>query len=497
MKKLTYLSALVLAAGMTACSQYEEPNPQIPVTPQETILNVDGISVASSSYLSPNAETGDLATIDLDAYSKLGYPIQMADVTVDQSEFPAGYELYFKMWLATAEDFSDAVEVPCTLTNGVITTTAADLQKVYESNFGRKADPHEMWVRYAGYVKSDNVSNVRLNSSDYWYGTQEFILSPVIPNFEVESAYYVIGTINGWDNNNPVMMSHSDLDPMDDPVFTLVVDIDAATIANNSGWWWKIMPESTVGTWDGLLGTAENGDPSEEGQLVENGEAGAFQTPGRYILVIDIEMMTFKFIPALDCLYTPGGANGWSPATSAKVYPDATGINFQSWVPLDGDFKFTSEPGWGGTNYGLGDEEWALSTDPTAGNLKTGDGAGLYNVRVNILTLKWEVVNGPVQSWGVIGGFPASGWGTDVVMTPDADKQIWKATVTFGAGGESEFKFRADGGWKIQYGNSGNGLDDLVCDEGSGNLVAPAPGTYEVTLDLSHYPYHATLEPVN
>ena len=38
MKKLKYLSALILAAGITACSQYEEPNPKVPVTSQETLL---------------------------------------------------------------------------------------------------------------------------------------------------------------------------------------------------------------------------------------------------------------------------------------------------------------------------------------------------------------------------------------------------------------------------------------------------------------------------
>ena len=54
MKKLTYLSALVLAAGMTACSQYEEPTPKVPVTAEEQILNVDGIKVASSQYLTPD-----------------------------------------------------------------------------------------------------------------------------------------------------------------------------------------------------------------------------------------------------------------------------------------------------------------------------------------------------------------------------------------------------------------------------------------------------------
>ena len=105
--------------------------------------------------------------------------------------------------------------------------------------------------------------------------------------------------------------------------------------------------------------------------------------------------------------------------------------------------------------------------------------------------LTWETVYGPVQSWGVIGGFAASNWSTDVPMTT-VDGQIWKATVTFAAG--DEFKFRADGAWDIQYGNGGNGMDDLVCDGGSGNFTAPAAGTFEVTLDLSKVPYHATLE---
>lgn len=499
MKKLTYLSALVLAAGMTACSQYEEPNPQIPVTPQETILNVDGITVAPSSYLSPNEETGALATIDLDAYSKLGYDIKMADVTVDQNEFPAGYELYFKTWIANNDQFIDAQEVPCTLTNGVITTTAADLQAVYEKMYGRKADPQEMWVRYAGYVQSADVNNVRLKGSDYWYGTQNFILSPVIPNFVVESAYYVLGTINGWDNINPVKMNHSDLDPMDDPVFTLVVDITAADIAANSGWWWKVIPESAVGTWDGLFGTATNGDPEPSGQLIENGEAGALQTPGKYVMTINLEMLTYDFAPYYEYLYTPGDGNGWNQLASAKIYPDPTGIVFQSWIPLQGAFKFTTAADWNGINYGAGDGENTLTTDPSAGNLNCPGAAGLYNVRLNISNLTWEVLSGPVQSWGVIGGFPASGWGTDVEMTPDADKQVWTATVTFGEGGEAEFKFRADGavnGWDIQYGNSGDGLDNLSNDGGSGNLVAPAPGTYKVTLDLRQVPVNATLEAI-
>lgn len=503
MKKLTYLSALVLAAGMTACSQYEEPNPQIPVTPQETILNVDGINVTSSQYIAADEETGDLATIDLDAYAKLGYTIKMADVTVDQSQFPTGYELYFKMWLADNENFDNAQEVPCTLTDGVITTSAADLQSYYENVYGRKADAHQTWVRYAGYVKSDKVNNVRLNASDYWYAPQEFVLAPIPPDFVVEPAYYLLGTINGWSVANAIQLNHSDKDVYDDPVFTLVVDVDAAAIAANSGWWWKVVPQSTyeTGGWvdadDASFGVADNGSPELSGKLVartaaEDCGAGAIQEPGKYVFVINLEMMTYEFLPYVEYLYTPGGANNWfNDSPAAKMYPTPAGVTFESWIPLNGDFKFTTAPDWTGTAYGAGAEAGSLSTAPNAGNLTPAGAKGYYCVRANILNMTWETVYGPVQSWGLIGVNGAWGDTDDIVMTPDADGQVWKATVTFTSG--TDFKFRADGAWDIQYGNGGNNIDDLVCDGGSGNLSAPALGTYEVTLDLRQVPFHATL----
>ncbi len=496
MKKLTYLSALVLAAGMTACSQYEEPNPQIPVTPEEQILNVDGITVASSQYLAANEETGDLATIDLDAYGKLGYPIQLADVTVDESQFPAGYKLYFKAWLADNENFANAQEVPCTLNNGVITTTADDLQVIYENMFGRKSEVKEMWVRYAGYVDGENVSNIRLNGSDYYYAPQAFYMAPIPPDFVVEPAYYLLGTINGWSVGGALQMNHSGKDVYDDPVFTYVVDLDG------SEWWWKVVPQSTyeTGNWvdgdDAAFGVATNGDGALSGKLVgrtatEDCGAGCLNgVVGKYVMVINLEMMTYEFAPVYDFLYTPGDANGWSQPASAKIYPTPTGAAYESWMPLKGSFKFSTQADWNGINFGAGAEAGTLSTDGGAGNLTVSD-EGYYCVRMSTVSMTWETVYGPVQSWGLIGVNGAWGDSDDIVMTPDADGQVWKATVTFTSG--TDFKFRANGAWDIQYGNGGSNLDDLVCDGGSGNLSAPALGTYEVTLDLRQVPFHATL----
>ena len=134
--------------------------------------------------------------------------------------------------------------------------------------FGRKADVKEVWVRYAGYVDGDNVSNIRLNGSDYYYATQAFYLAPIPPDFVVEPAYYLLGTINNWSVTEAIQMNHSDKDVYDDPVFTYVVDLTGGE------WWWKIIPQSTyeTGNWvdgdDAAFGVEVNGDGALSGKLV-------------------------------------------------------------------------------------------------------------------------------------------------------------------------------------------------------------------------------------
>lgn len=53
------------------------------------------------------------------------------------------------------------------------------------------------------------------------------------------------------------------------------------------------------------------------------------------------------------------------------------------------------------------------------------------------------------HSWGVIGSFAGSSWGVDVPMVISGDWAVAK-NVTLANG--DEFKFRADGGWDLNYG---------------------------------------------
>lgn len=77
-----------------------------------------------------------------------------------------------------------------------------------------------------------------------------------------------------------------------------------------------------------------------------------------------------------------------------------------------------------------------------------------------------------IETVGIIGGFAASGWGSDVVMTSADGGITWTADVTFAAG--DEFKVRFNGNWDYNLGG-GNVLD-------GDNIKVAEAGTYTVTL---------------
>ncbi len=54
------------------------------------------------------------------------------------------------------------------------------------------------------------------------------------------------------------------------------------------------------------------------------------------------------------------------------------------------------------------------------------------------------------HTWGLIGSFAGSGWGTDVAMTIEGD---WAYVKNVSLANGDEFKFRADGSWDLSYGS--------------------------------------------
>ncbi len=177
-------------------------------------------------------------------------------------------------------------------------------------------------------------------------------------------------------------------------------------------------------------------------------------------------------------LYTPGNSNGWNQEASQPLSCyDA--IHFSGYAVLDGEFKFTTQTNWDGTNYGAGEEPGTLSTE--GGNLSVTPG-GLYWCTADLDKLTYTTYY--ISTIGVVGDATPNGWAASTALTTE-DNLVWKGDITFGAG---EFKFRANDDWAV---NLGGKLNDLS--QGGDNIPSPGEGTYEVTLNLGKIPYSCTL----
>jgi hypothetical protein len=186
---------------------------------------------------------------------------------------------------------------------------------------------------------------------------------------------------------------------------------------------------------------------------------------------------------SLPKLWTPGNHQGWNPEESANLYSVNDDGIYTGYVYLDGEFKFTSEPGWDGTHYGDGGGG-SLSTE--GGNLTAE--AGYYFATVNLNTLTYKLEK---RDWGVIGDATPTGWDADTKLSYDPTDKLLKLNLSLASG---TIKFRVNDDWKINLGIPIDGsLEDALV-QGGENIPVEA-GYYLIVLDLRTPEYKASLIP--
>lgn len=121
-------------------------------------------------------------------------------------------------------------------------------------------------------------------------------------------------------------------------------------------------------------------------------------------------------------------------------------------------------------------------------------GAGYYWIKADTDALTYSVQK---TSWAITGSATPLGWPDggimDQDMTYNPTTKKWEITIVLTAG--NEFKFRANDGWDINYGDAG--ADGILDFNNGTNMSIPTTGTYLVQLDLSkprEYTYTATLQ---
>jgi starch-binding outer membrane protein SusE/F len=186
-------------------------------------------------------------------------------------------------------------------------------------------------------------------------------------------------------------------------------------------------------------------------------------------------------------MYVPGDYQGWSPNTSDYLESNFDNI-FVGTIEKtktdgtlsSGDFKFTSAPDWGHTNYGMGASAGTLSTDGSAGNVSLVDGTYKFSVDATGLTYTAELVN-----WGLIGSATAGGWGSDQNFRYNAMSKKYEITTDLIDG---EVKFRLNDDWGTNLGDDGNNLSA----EPNGANIPVTAGNYTIKLDVEAKTYTIT-----
>lgn len=234
---------------------------------------------------------------------------------------------------------------------------------------------------------------------------------------------------------------------------------------------------NTVGTMTAAISGLASGKAYYVRAFATNSEGTAYGDNIKFSTLSDI---TTWYIPGgyVAASYPGTTFADWSPADSPIVMNTVdnptTLEGYVNMVTATNEWKFASQPNWDGPNYGAGANAGELDAD--GGNFSSPMGYYKVNVDMSTTPMTYTAV---ATDWGVIGAATPGGWDTDTNLTFDLATQTWRGTVHLT---ESEFKFRANDGWDINYGSS---AANNTLNAGGDNIPNTVEDDYDITLDLS------------
>lgn len=487
MKKLNIFLISALALAAVACDDKSDLG-VIQTNEPETLMTVDGITIQPATEY--NAPAINLANYDAsDIIPMLTYE---TDPTI-----PADAKVSFNLEVSPTSDYKEVIDIPMvdienqTNACGV---TAESLDGAFRALLGKTPNAHDMYARISAFINIGTQVS-RLGDLNTWLGTpaHAIMVTPVDLGINTEAEYYLYGSACGNVMANAIKMNHSDLNQWDDTVWNIAFEVPA----DGQVFTWAVAPLSVkeANSTDNMYGVDGNDHAAQEGTLALNGAAGEITAPGKYLLTVDMQALTYKVAYALDGVWTPGNGNGWG--FGSGMLSTDNFVNYSGYSHLSGEFKMTGQPDWSplefasagavtkGTNKDTGYTEYTGSAAYSGGNMGPVDNS-LYWVDFNVSTLEYTLTQ--ITGIGIIGGFSDdNNWASDyVTLTPSEDFLTWTGEVTFPSN-EVQYKFRMNGGWNYNLG--GNAADpnqeytDLV--PGGANLLPPGVGTYTVELKLT------------
>lgn len=378
------------------------------------------------------------------------------------------------------------------------TMNVQELSDYVVSLFGQAPEVRELTARVKS-IMSDGTTATSIMSG-------EFAVKVIPATPMISSAYYYVGTSNGWTACDPTYkLENGGGDVYTNPEFTVVVP---ATGEDN---WFKIYSQETMdlgvdGFWSGdFIGYAVNGENEMSGSFVEGANdqiAFAFKIPAdiradKYRLTFDMLNRTFEFEPIIelgtpDLWYLVGsciGNGSWGNAADAlgtalvPLYPATDNysiLNYVGYFPAGQGFKLIHTPGnW--------DEQWGMTdgvlvkNDGGSGNIEVAEDGYYqitYDMEMDALTITKYA--GPVSIYSMItmpGGYQDWNVGGNQMnaMSSVVENHDWcLKSITYP---DTELKFAADGSWTVNWGGA---AFPVGIGEQNGPNIPVAAGTYDV-----------------
>ena len=480
MKKFLYIAAMTLLLASCTEDYKDWANPQS--NPQGELVTFG---------------TGSVASVDVIDFALVPDDVEM--VKVCEITAPASNDT------AYAPKYSiilNGQEFPL---NADGTMSAADLEMYVVQLYGQAPEVRELTARVK-CVMTDGTTGVSIMSD-------EFPVRVIPDTPKISSAYYYIGSSNGWtaaDASYPLTNGGGDV--YANPIFTVVIPAAKDESGARTDNWFKIFSQETMdlgpdGFWGGeFIGYAENGANEMTGSFVEGVNdvvAFAFKIPAdiradKYRMTFDMLNRTFEIEPIIelgtpDLWYLVGsciGNGSWGNAADAlgtalvPLYPATDNysiLNYIGYFPAGQGFKLIHNPGsW--------DEQWGMSdgvlvkNDGGSGNIEVAEDGYYqitYDMEMDNVTITKYTGNvgvystismpGGYQNWNVAGSFMAA-------MSSVVENHDWlMAGVTYNE--DTELKFAADGSWSVNWGDAAFPVGIGV---GNGPNIPVVAGTYDV-----------------
>ncbi len=271
---------------------------------------------------------------------------------------------------------------------------------------------------------------------------------------EIEEAYYITGTPNGWNNSDTSLeLTNGGGDVYENPVFTVLIPATGSDIE------FKVTPKSGIGgDWSKCLTASDT-----EGKFATNNAGGNLKVAhveGAKFYRVTFNMLdqTWKSdaLNFAQFVYFIGATDGWSKAEQKLESPNFDGVytGFVYCADPNGwgnEFKFQRVAGSWENEINSGTFTGGITGDfaDGGGNIKATAGEGVYYVKLDLanLTLNATFIN----NMNLVGDF--NGWNA----ADDAQQMTWNATdycweITGAGVNANGWKFTSNNSWDINLG---------------------------------------------